>query len=73
MTVRVKVNGEMTEVEEHASVRDVVVRALEAARSPSDGGTAVAVNSDVVPRGSWATTRVAAGDRIEILTATQGG
>ncbi|GED08960.1 thiamine biosynthesis protein ThiS [Cellulosimicrobium cellulans] len=36
-------------------------------------GVAVAVSDAVVPRGSWATTVVAPGDRIEIVTAVQGG
>jgi thiamine biosynthesis protein ThiS len=27
----------------------------------------------VVPRTSWATTAVGPGDRVEVLTATQGG
>ena len=36
-------------------------------------GVAVAVDDAVVPRGSWATTVVAPGDRIEIVTAVQGG
>ena len=36
-------------------------------------GIAVAVNETVVPRGLWETTRVRGGDRVEILTAAQGG
>lgn len=36
-------------------------------------GVAVAVNDAVVPRGSWATTHVAPGDRVEVVTAVQGG
>jgi sulfur carrier protein len=36
-------------------------------------GVAVALNGEVVPRSGWATTVVAAGDRVEVLTASQGG
>ena len=34
---------------------------------------AVAVNRDIVPRSRFATQRLAAGDRIEILEAVGGG
>jgi sulfur carrier protein len=34
---------------------------------------AIAVNRDVVPRSAFATHRLAAGDRIEILEAVGGG
>ncbi len=36
-------------------------------------GIAVAINDEVVPRGSWAMSALADGDRVEILTAAQGG
>jgi sulfur carrier protein len=36
-------------------------------------GVAVALNGEVVPRGSWGERRVADGDRVEALTAMQGG
>jgi sulfur carrier protein len=37
------------------------------------GGVAVAVNGVVVPRGQWTSRAVEPGDRIEIVTAVQGG
>ena len=37
------------------------------------GHFAVSLNYEVVPRGKWAETPVAAGDEIEILTPRQGG
>ncbi|MGW6266197.1 sulfur carrier protein ThiS [Cellulosimicrobium funkei] len=58
---------------------DVDLERLVAALVPAyvaDGtpqGVAVAVGDAVVPRGAWATTLVAPGDRIEIVTAVQGG
>ncbi|RKN06165.1 sulfur carrier protein ThiS [Streptomyces radicis] len=36
-------------------------------------GVAAAVNETVVPRGRWAGTALAEGDRVEVLTAVQGG
>lgn len=36
-------------------------------------GIAVARNGSVVPRSAWAAVRLADGDRVEVLRATQGG
>jgi sulfur carrier protein len=36
-------------------------------------GVAVAVNGEVVPRGAWPQMQLGAGDRVEVLTAVQGG
>jgi len=36
-------------------------------------GVAVALNDEVVSRGAWASTPLADGDRVEVLTAVQGG
>jgi sulfur carrier protein len=36
-------------------------------------GVAVAVNGEVVPRSAWETTGLHPGDRVEVLTAAQGG
>jgi sulfur carrier protein len=62
------VNGETDEVDEATTVTDLVARHRDSAR-----GVAVARNEEVVPRSQWPTTIVRAGDRIEILTAAQGG
>ena len=40
---------------------------------PERPGLAVAVNGQVVPRRAWATHPIAAGDRIEVVGAVQGG
>jgi sulfur carrier protein len=37
------------------------------------GGVAVAVNDEVVTRGAWESTTLAEADRVEVLTAVQGG
>ena len=36
-------------------------------------GIAIALNDAVVPHGAWTSTVVAAGDRVEVVTAVQGG
>jgi sulfur carrier protein len=64
----IRVNGESREVPPGTAL-DQVVAELSAAPS----GVAAAVNESVVPRGAWAATTLAAGDRVEILTAVQGG
>ena len=66
--VPVRVNGETREVPPGTTL-DQVVAELSAAPT----GVAAAVNEAVVPRGSWAATALAADDRVEILTAVQGG
>jgi sulfur carrier protein len=43
----------------------------EHAAAPS--GVAAALNETVVPRGQWPGTTLAEGDRVEVLTAVQGG
>ena len=65
----VLVNGEERAVADEAVLADVV-----AELAPGAGkGVAVAVNGAVVPRGAWSQTPVSAGDRVEVLIATQGG
>ena len=66
--LNVLVNGATEQVEPGVTVADVVNRW---ARSPV--GVAVAVNEAVVTRGDWDRTALADGDRVEILTAVQGG
>lgn len=36
-------------------------------------GIAVAVNENVIPRRDWPTHRLEEGDRVEVITAMQGG
>jgi sulfur carrier protein len=64
----VTVNGIARVVGVAVTVADVV-RDLGA----PDSGCAVAVNDEVVPRAAWPTTALADGDRVEVLTAVQGG
>jgi sulfur carrier protein len=66
--VNVLVNGAAEQIDAGATVADVVDRW---ARSPL--GVAVAVNEAVVTRAEWPGTTLTEGDRVEILTAVQGG
>ncbi|MFE5220150.1 MULTISPECIES: sulfur carrier protein ThiS [unclassified Streptomyces] len=68
LSLTVSVNGEHREIAPGTAL-DALVRTLTAAPS----GVAAAVNETVVPRGRWATTALAEGDRVEVLTAVQGG
>ncbi|MET9445287.1 sulfur carrier protein ThiS [Streptomyces sp. NPDC006610] len=64
----ISVNGERRQVADGTAL-DALVRTLTAAPS----GVAAAVNETVVPRAQWPTTSLAEGDRVEVLTAVQGG
>jgi sulfur carrier protein len=66
--MNITINGE----EEHLSDG---ATAAEAVRLLTDApsGVAVAVNGQVVTRSAWASTRLADGDQVEVLTAVQGG
>lgn len=64
------VNGAEQVLPEGTSVADLV-RAL--GRDPSVPGVAVAVEGDVVRRAEWAEAILYDGDRVEVLTAVQGG
>ena len=66
--MNVLVNGSAEQLDAGTTVADVVDRW---ARSPI--GVAVAVNEAVVTRAEWPGTTLSEGDRVEILTAVQGG
>ncbi|MFD9354178.1 sulfur carrier protein ThiS [Streptomyces sp. NPDC060031] len=68
VSVSVSVNGEAREVAAGTTL-DTVVAAL----TTAPAGVAAALNETVVPRGQWPATPVGDGDRVEILTAVQGG
>ena len=67
-SVSVTVNGERRQIAGSATVADLV-----ASLSTAGSGIAVAVNDEVVPRGGWQAKRLRDQDRVEILTAVQGG
>jgi len=65
--MRVIVNGAARDVEV------VSVEGLVAELTPARRGVAVAVNGEVVPRSAWPGAVLRDGDRVEVLTAAQGG
>jgi sulfur carrier protein len=67
-TLPIRVNGDPREIAPGTTLAEVVA---ELSAAPS--GVAAAVNEAVVPRGAWPATALAADDRVEILTAVQGG
>ncbi|MEU6557924.1 sulfur carrier protein ThiS [Streptomyces sp. NPDC046915] len=66
--VTISVNGERREVAPGTAL-DTLVESLTAAPR----GVAAALNETVVPRAQWPATALAEGDRVEVLTAVQGG
>ncbi|MET7327009.1 sulfur carrier protein ThiS [Nonomuraea sp. NPDC005650] len=64
----VTINGASHEVTDGMTVAQAV-RTLTTATT----GVAVAVNDEVVTRSSWETTALSDRDRVEVLTAVQGG
>nr|WP_188192837.1 sulfur carrier protein ThiS [Nonomuraea sp. SYSU D8015] len=64
----VMINGAAHEVADGTTVAQAV-RTLTATTT----GVAVAVNDEVVTRSAWETTALRDSDRVEVLTAVQGG
>jgi sulfur carrier protein len=69
--VKVLLNGEARELPDALTIAELV--AQEAPGLGDGRGVAVAVDAEVVPRSEWAVTTLAAGQRIEVLAAMQGG
>jgi sulfur carrier protein len=66
--MRISVNGETRELPDGTSVAEVV-----AIVTAAPSGVAAALNDEVVRRSEWAATTVREADRLEVLTAVQGG
>ncbi|MFI8294735.1 sulfur carrier protein ThiS [Streptomyces nigra] len=66
--MNISLNGEWRRVDPGTAL-DTAVRLL--TRAPS--GVAAALNETVVPRAQWPSTPLREGDRVEVLTAVQGG
>ena len=67
-TIRIALNGEPHDVPEGASVADML--GLLGLAAPK---VAVERNLEIVPRSAWGTTRLAAGDRLEVVHFIGGG
>jgi sulfur carrier protein len=68
MTVKICLNGATATVDTGMTIGGVIDGLGKGRR-----GVAVAVNDEVVPRSRWDETAVRDHDRVEILTASQGG
>lgn len=69
--MRILINDEPREFPEGVPV--TVADLLAGVGLPSLAGVAVAVNETVTPCSAWATSRLAPGDRVTVIRATQGG
>ncbi|MFJ2646979.1 sulfur carrier protein ThiS [Streptomyces sp. NPDC087420] len=68
VTLSISVNGEPRAIGAGTTL-DVLVATL----TPAPSGVAAALNETVVPRSRWSGTLLGDGDRVEVLTAVQGG
>jgi sulfur carrier protein len=66
--MNVTINGAAHEVPDGTTVAQAVLNLTTATT-----GVAVAVNDEVVTRSTWETTALSERDRMEVLTAVQGG
>jgi sulfur carrier protein len=66
--IAIKLNGKKTEVEGSQSVSGLLD-----CLNINAPQVAVAINGEVVPRGTWAQTEIRAGDSVEIVRAVGGG
>lgn len=69
-TIPITLNGEDREVPLGFAVPDLL---RHTGVDPEQPGIAVAVNGTVVRRADWPGTPVEEGDKVEVITATQGG
>ncbi|MGW3664189.1 sulfur carrier protein ThiS [Streptomyces sp. NPDC005141] len=66
--MNIVVNGERQRI-----AAGTALDALVATLTPAPAGVAAALNETVVPRARWSSTALTEGDRVEVLTAVQGG
>ena len=68
--MRIELNGEARELADGARLDDAV---RESGADREARGVAVALDGEVVPRGSWRETELREGQTVEVLAAIQGG
>jgi sulfur carrier protein len=66
----IRVNGRDVEDRDGATIAELLA---DLGVDADARGVAVAVDGEVVPQGAWPTFAVAAGSRVEAVTAVQGG
>jgi sulfur carrier protein len=70
-TLTIRINGTDRTIAPDTWLPDVL---RDMGISPGDArGVAVAINDEIVRRAEWGATVLQAGDRVEIVTARQGG
>ncbi|TRX66114.1 sulfur carrier protein ThiS [Carboxylicivirga sp. M1479] len=67
--MNITINGQANDMPQNSTIAEV----LQHIKQIQTGGIAVAINDTVVPKGKWATSQVAEGDKILIIKASQGG
>ena len=68
-SIACSLNGEQVELNHRSLMQLLLAHGLK----PDQSGVAVALNDMVVRRGDWESTELSDGDRIEVITAMQGG
>lgn len=68
--IEIVLNGKPHRLPSDQSLADLIA---ERSLPPSGRGVAVALDGDVVAMTAWTSTRLRAGQRVEILVAAQGG
>ncbi len=66
--MQIQINGHPYELPADATLDQAV-----ALVSTTGAGVAAALGDEVVPRSQWVLTRLDPGQRVEVLTAAQGG
>lgn len=69
--VAIELNGDAAELADGATVLDAITAT--GVETVDGRGFAVAVDGEVVPRSEWETTVLAAGQKVEVVGAVQGG
>ncbi len=69
MSIAIRLNGENQQIEAETVVALLAVLGVDPARR----GVAVAIDGEVVPRGSWPVTALKPGAEVEIVRPLQGG
>jgi len=70
LRMKLIVNGKEVEKEQDITVDALLAQTL---KTDAREGIAVAVNGEVISKGSWGERSLEAGDRVEIIRAVQGG
>ena len=68
--IEVTINGELVELGDDATAADA---ALAAGAEPGARGVAIAIDGEVVPRARLGSLALSSGQRVEVVTAIQGG